>query len=308
MSGDRVVFAAIQMSMKACDKKANVQKAEKLIDLAVKKYNPDLVGLPEFFSTEFFPQHMDRKYFEYAEPIPGPTTDVMAHKAKEHGIYIIAPIYEKAARGIYYDSSPVISPSGKIVGVNRKVELPNVWFKEGGLFANEDFYYASGNPDDAYLVYKTRHCALGQIICWNRHFPETWRTLTLKGADVLFIPVASMGKYLSEMFSLETRALAYVHQCFAVVLNRVGQEDEHNMYGGSHIVSPRGKLLGGPASASEDEVICATLDLNEIEEVRQQVPFTKSFLTSTQRSQMLYRNNITLASPLATRKSYDYTY
>ncbi len=308
MSSNKVVFAAIQMHMKAGDKQTNISRAEKLIDKAVKKHAPDIVGLPEFFSTEFFPQYMDRKYFDYAEPIPGPTTDIMSRKAKEHEIYIIAPIYEKAGRGIYYDSSPVISPSGKIIGVNRKVELPNVWFKEGGLFANEDFYYASGNPDDAYLVYKTRDCALGQIICWNRHFPENWRTLTLRGADVLFIPVASMGRYLSEMFSLEMRALAYIHQCFAVVLNRVGHEGEHNMYGGSHIVSPRGKLLEGPASATQEEIICATLDLNEIEEARRQVPFTKSFLTSTQRSQTLYSNNITLAFPSKTRKGYDYVY
>ncbi len=308
MARDNVAFAAIQMSMKAGDKKANIQKAEKLIDQAVKKYHPEIVGLPEFFSTEFFPQYMDRKYFEYAEPIPGSTTDMMARKAKEHGIYVIAPIYEKAGRGIYYDSSPLISPSGKILGVNRKVELPNVWFKEGGLFANEDFYYASGNPDDAYLAYKTKYCTLGQIICWNRHFPETWRTLALKGVDVLFIPVASMGKYLGEMFSLEMRALAYIHQVYAVVLNRVGQEGEHNMYGGSHIVNPRGKLLAGPASATKDEIICANLDLKEIDEARTQVPFTKSFLTSTQRSQLIYRNNIALSAPSSNRPGHDYVY
>jgi len=86
MRGDRVVFAAIQMSMKTSDKKANILKAEKLIDQAVKEYKPDIVGLPEFFSTEFFPQYMNRKYFEYAEPIPGLTTNLMARKAKEHKI------------------------------------------------------------------------------------------------------------------------------------------------------------------------------------------------------------------------------
>jgi N-carbamoylputrescine amidase len=285
---NKVVFAVVQMSMKAGNKEQNIRKAEGLIDQAMKKFSPDVIGLPEFFSTEFFPQYMDRKYFEYAEPIPGPTTKRMSRKAREYGIHLVAPMYERAGRGVYFDSSPVIDPSGEVIGVSRKVELPNVWYKEGGLFANEDFYYASGNPENAFLVYNMKNFTLGQIICWNRHFPENWRTLVMKGVDVIFIPVASMGKFLSEMFSMEMRVLAYVHQCYAVVVNRVGQEGEHRMYGGSHIVNPKGKLIAGPASDTREEIVCAALDLDEIEEARRQIPFTKSFLTSTLRTQLSY--------------------
>ncbi|MFQ5997711.1 MAG: carbon-nitrogen hydrolase family protein [Candidatus Bathyarchaeia archaeon] len=288
MVNGKMTFAAVQMAMKIGDVEANIAKAEKFIDDAVSKYRPDIIGLPEFFNTEYFPQYVDRKYFAYAEPIPGPTTERMSKKAKEHGVYIIAPIYEKAGRGVYYDSSPVIAPDGKVLGITRKVELPNVWFKEGGVWANEDFYYSSGNLENAYLVYNTKIGNIGQIICFNRHYPETWRKLTMKGAEVIFVPVASMGKFLGDMFTVEMRAMAYVHQCFGVVLNRVGVEGEHRMYGGSHIVGPKGQYLAGPASDTKEEILCATLDLGNIDEARQQVPFTKSFHTSSLRSHLLY--------------------
>ena len=283
----KMTFAAVQMSVEIGNKEANVAKAEAFIDEAVQRYKPNIVGLPEFFNTEYFPQYMDRKYFDYAEPIPGPTTDRMAQKAKEHGIYIIAPIYEKAGRGVFYDSSPLIAPDGKILGVTRKVELPNVWYKEGGLWTNEEFYYSSGSPESAYLVYNTKVGNVGQIICWNRHYPENWRISTMKGADVIFIPIASMGNFLSEMTVLETRVMAYVHQCFAVGVNRVGQEGDQRMYGGTHIVGPKGQILAGPASDTEEQIVSATLDLGEIDEARQQIPFTRTFLTATFRTHLL---------------------
>ena len=307
----KIKFAIIQMSMKAGDKEANIKKAERLIDQAVREYDPDIIGLPEFFSTEYFPQYVDRKYFSYAEPIPGPTTERIGKKAKEHGIYIIAPIYEQAQRGLYYDSSPIIAPDGKVIGNARKVELPNVWYKEGGLWANEEFYYAGGNLENAYPVFKTKLGNIGQIICWNRHFPENWRTLTTKGAEIIFIPVASMGNFLSEMFSLEMRVLAYVHQCFAVVVNRVGREGEQTMYGGSHIVNPKGKLLAGPASDTEEAIFCSTINLDEVDEARQQIPFTKSFHTSTLKTHLLYNNVIKpepFAETLQRVSEYGYAY
>jgi N-carbamoylputrescine amidase len=280
-----------------------LRKTERLIDQAVKRHDPHVVGLGEFFNTEYFPQYVDRKYFAYAEPIPGPTTDRIAHKAKEHGIYIIAPLYEKAGRGLYYDSSPVIAPDGHVMGTTRKVELPNVWFKEGGLWANEDFYYASGDIEHAYPIFDMGDWKLGQIICWNRHFPETWRILTMKGADVVFVPVASMGRFMSEMFSLEMRAMAYMQQCFVAVLNRVGVEGEQNFYGGSHIADPKGKLLAGPAPANEQQIVHAVLNLEDIDAARQQIPFTKSFHTSTLRTHLLQAMNTTAPPVPATAQT-----
>jgi len=272
MSGEeKANFAIVQMSMKIGDKGANLRKAEGMIDQAVKKYKADVVGLPEFFSTEYFPQWMDRKYFKLAEPIPGPTTERMAKKAKEHGVYIIAPIFEEFERGIYYDSSPLISPEGEVVGIHRKVHIPFFWFLEGEVWSYEKFYYRSASD---FPVFKTEFCNIGQLICYDRHYPEGWRTLVIKGADVIFIPVASLGKFLGDIFSTEMRGMAYVNQVYAVVLNRVGIEGEFNFYGGSHMVDPYGNMVCGPASDKE-EILCATIDLETVREARRRVPFLR---------------------------------
>ncbi len=74
------------------DKQANISKAEKMIDRAVREHHSDIVGLPEFFNTIYFPQYVDRKYFREAETIPGPTVNRIARKAKEHRIYVFAGI------------------------------------------------------------------------------------------------------------------------------------------------------------------------------------------------------------------------
>jgi beta-ureidopropionase len=285
----KLIFSIIQMAMKD-NKEANLLKAENMIDAAVKEHNPDFVALPEFFNTIYFPQYVDRKYFKEAESIPGPSIDRISIKAKEHRIYVIAPIYERALAGLYYDSSALIGPDGRVIGVTRKNEAPNVMYKEGGLWANEEFYYAMSNVENAYPVLDTKFGKIGQIICWDRHFPENWRTLTTKGAEIIYVPVASMGKFLSEMFSLEMRVMAYVHQCFAAVANRVGTEGEQKMYGGSHIVSPKGKLLAGPASDSQEEIVTSEINLDEVETARQEIPFLKSYYTSTLRGHLLYES------------------
>lgn len=286
--GEQVRFSGIQMSVIVGDKSATIGKALSLIDRAVKEFAPNIVALPELFATEYFPLYGDPKYFAYAEPIPGPTTQVLADKAREHGIYIIAGIFEKALRGLYYDSSAVLGPDGAVVGLTRKIELPNEYNKDGGVlsYSNEDFYFASADPEHAYPVIRTPYGNIGQVICYNRHFPELWRMLILNGVDVIYIPVASRAGKAKDMFVIETRALAYINQCFAVNVNRVGPEGPAFMYGTSHIVNPRGQLIAGPATDKEDEILYAALDLEEIDEVRKEHPFIKSFHSSTARTLM----------------------
>ena len=266
---NKVNFAVIQMSMKLGDKNANISKAEKLIDESVKERKANIVGLPEFFNTEYFPQWIDHKYFALAEPIPGPTTDRISKKAIEHGVYIFAPLYEEAEKGVYYDSSPLIGPDGKILGTTRKVEIPMIDWK--GTKGLEKFYFRGG---DELPVFQTKFGKVGQIICYNRHYPEQWRIYALKGADMIFVPVASMGQSgLSPMFSIETRASCFMNQLFAAVANRVGIEGTNNYYGDSHIVDPLGVVLAGNASGDKDEILTATMDLGMIQEVRNGLQF-----------------------------------
>ena len=269
----KIKFAAIQMSMKAGDKEANVEKAEKMIARAAEKYSPDIVGLPELFSTEFFPVLRKSEYFAYAEEIPGPTIERISDLARKHGVHVIAPIFE-VDHSDYYNTAVIIGPDGKILGKSRKTEIPLVEWKQDKTSWNknyEKFYFlpAKENP-----VFDLGSAKLGQLICYARHFPEGWRSLELKGADVIYVPVASNGPVLGDLFSVETRGLAFMHQCFAVVSNRVGREGAYNYFGGAHIVDPFGKILVGPAPPRE-QIVCATLDLKLVKLAREKVPFLR---------------------------------
>ena len=266
----KVNFAIVQMSMKIKDKKANISKAERMIDNAVKKHNADIVGLPEIFFTEFFPISMDkdRKFFAYAEPIPGPTIERIAKKAIEHDIHILTPIYEEVEKGICYNSVAVIGPKGNVLGVTRKVEIPNVHWPEAKVVADEKFYYGSGTE---FPVVETCCGKIATIICWNRHFPEQWRIYGLKGAEIIFIPVATIGR-MNEMFTIETQSSTYQNQLYAVVVNRVGMENKCDFFGGSHVVGPLGEIIAGPLRR-EEKVLCATLDLDKIAYARNSLPY-----------------------------------
>jgi N-carbamoylputrescine amidase len=274
---DRILrFALIQMSMEVSNKAKNIAKAEKLIDQAVKDFRADVVGLPELFSTEYFPQRLDPKYFDYAETIPGPTMDRMSRKAREHGIHIFAPIYEAGEPGVYYNSSALINPGGNVVGVQRRVAA-GVHFAPGaGDVSYEPYYFRLGSQ---LSVFSIRGIKVGQLICYDRHFPEHWRILVLKGAELVFVPLASSGfvgkDESGSLYPSQMQAQAFMNQCFAASVNRVGVEGETHFYGSSLIVRPSGRFLAGPASDAEETILCTEINADEVVESRRRFSFLR---------------------------------
>ncbi len=117
----------IQMScVDENDTEPNVVKTLKMIDEAAGK-GAEIVVLQELFNTPYFPNRPrdSRKYFDMAETIPGPTLERVADKAIEHGVVILAPVYEKEMAGVYYNSAALIGPDGEIIGVYRKMHIPH---------------------------------------------------------------------------------------------------------------------------------------------------------------------------------------
>jgi len=269
-------FAVIQMSMAVENKTKNIAKAENLVDCAVNDYGADVIGLPEFFNTEYFPQRQDQKYFDYAETIPGPTIDRISRKAREHGVHIFAPIYELARGGVYYDTSVLIDQKGKIAGMYRKVTAPMLSWPEAGEISYEGYYFRTGSD---FPIFSVKHGKIGQLICYDRHYPEHWRVLALKGAELIFLPLASCSLKANKrnpfwrFYPIETQAFAFCNQCFVASVNRVGVEGEMKFYGGSHIVGPDGKFLAGPASDTKETILCAEIDLEKVTEIRRKLPF-----------------------------------
>lgn len=247
------------------NKAANIERAIGLIETAVEK-GADLMVLPELFTMGFY-IFKDRNpdFFEMAEPIPGPTTDAIGKIAKKHGVYIVAPIFEKHESGKFYNTAPLIGPDGVIIGKYSKTHVPPR--------PEEKFYFSPGSE---YPVFNTDIGKIGTLICYDREFPEPFRVLSLKGAEIVVVPSVifprDKAKY-PDGWVMVNRARAYDSGVFGVFVNRGGKESGKEYFGHSMIVNPNGKVLA--QAGFEECVITAIIDLEDDEIWRRRRAYDK---------------------------------
>ena len=239
---------------------ATIQKHEKMIDEAADK-GVQILCLQEVFHLPYFPAEQDAKWYEFAEPIPGPLTNRMQKKAKEHSMVLIVPVYEKEMTGVYYNTSVVFDIDGKMLGRYRKNHIPHL----PGFW--EKFYFKPGNL--GYPVFATSYAKIGVYICYDRHFPEGARILGLNGAEIVFNPTATTKGLSQYLWELEQPAHAVANGYFMASINRVGVKEGNaeTFYGSSYICNPRGEIIA-KGSEDKDEVVIGNVDLEMIEEVR----------------------------------------
>src|SRR3954466_10254796 len=133
MAGHFVTVSCVQFTAVDGEKEAAVLKALSLIDRAAEEGAQTVVLAGVWTGLGYSTKTM---YREIAEPIPGPTTERLAERARRHKIYIVGSIYEAAADGVYHNPAPLIDPAGRIVGVSRKTHLfdaPNRHDIQGGI-------------------------------------------------------------------------------------------------------------------------------------------------------------------------------
>ena len=240
---------------------AMVQKHLPLIDEAGEK-GVQILCLQEMFNGPYFCPSQDPRWYESAEPIPGPTTERLAAYAKKYEMVMIVPIYEKAMRGVYYNTAAVIDADGSYLGKYRKQHIPQV----AGFW--EKFFFKPGNG--GYPVFETRYAKVGVYICYDRHFPEGARCLGLNGAEIVFNPSATVAGLSQYPWKLEQPAHAVANGYYVGAINRVGVEEPWKIgkfYGTSYFVNPRGEFVA-TGSEDQDELVIADLDLALIDEVR----------------------------------------
>ncbi len=247
------------------DKESMIEKHEELTRKAAKE-GAEIICYQELFYGPYFGIVQDTKYYDYAESIPGPTTERFQKLAKELGIVIVLPIYEEENTGVLCNTAVVIDADGTLVGKYRKHHIPHVdrfW---------EKFYFRPGNT--GWPVFETKVGNIGVTICYDRHFPEGWRNLGLAGAEIVFNPNASKPGLSNRLWEIEQPAAAAANGYFVAVPNRVGIEDDEfgdeavEFYGSSYIVDPKGNYVAGPASTKDEELIVATVDMDEIRKTR----------------------------------------
>jgi beta-ureidopropionase len=260
-----VVRAAITQVAWTGNKDSMIARHEELARAAAAA-GVQIIGFQELFYGPYFGAVQDQKYYEYVEPIPGPTTERFQALARELNLVIVLPIYEVANEGEYYNTAAIIDADGTLLGKYRKhhiPHLPSFW---------EKFYFRPGNL--GYPVFDTKVGRVGVYICYDRHFPEGWRELGLNNAQLVFNPSAAKPGLSNRLWQIEQPAAAAANQYFIAANNRVGQEveefgpDAPHFYGSSYFVNPRGNFVGDVGSSDKEELVVRDLDFDEIATTR----------------------------------------
>jgi predicted amidohydrolase len=264
--GRTLRVACVQLNT-AQDKKTNVAAAERLVRAAAAD-GARLVALPETWAYKGRRQQI----LASAEPVDGPSNAVLAGLAAELGVHIVA--------GSHYEPTPsadrvantsvLFGPAGETVAVYRKIHLFDAvsggtpYRESSYLVPGEDVVTATIEPGGASVT-------VGLAICYDLRFPELFRALALRGAEVLLVPSAFTHYTGAAHWEVLVRARAIENGCFVVAPDQTGFHlPEHRCFGHSMIVDPWGTVL---ARMDEEVGSCAAdLDLSAVATVREQIP------------------------------------
>ena len=240
---------------------ANTEKAISLIHKAAHKA-VDLIVFPELCVTPFFPQYPGRDFGHFATTIDGEIMRTMQDTCRRLSIAAIPNLFLKEG-GRLFDASLLIDRGGHIQGISKMVHIGQM-----PRFFEQDYYTPS---DTGFRVYDTIFGAIGIVICFDRHFPESIRTCALRGASLVVVPTANVMDEPRDVFECEVRASAFQNCVFAVMCNRVGEEGGVVFCGESIVVDPNGKITA--KAGTSEELLIAEIDLSEAELARKQRPY-----------------------------------
>jgi len=246
----------------------------------------NVVCLPELFQTQYFCQREDAGLFDLAEPIPGPTTALLAETAKKHGIVLVASLFEKRAPGLYHNTAAIFDGDAGLLGLYRKMHIP-----DDPLFY-EKYYFTPG--DLGFKAFDTRSGRIGTLVCWDQWYPEGARLTALQGASVLFYPTAigwhpaekaEFGVAQHDAWRTVQRGHAIANGVFVAAVNRVGFETGNirgneasgqglEFWGGSFLADPFGRILA-EGSHDKEEILLGDVDLKLLEDTRRNWPFLR---------------------------------
>ena len=263
------------------DPAVNIQRLAKgIADLAAR--GAQLIVLQELHNSLYFCQVEDVNNFDFAEPIPGPSTGFYGELAKQYGVVIVTSLFEKRAPGLYHNTAVVIEKDGTIAGKYRKMHIPD----DPAYY--EKFYFTPG--DLGFHPIDTSIGRLGVLVCWDQWYPEAARLMALQGAEILIYPTA-IGYESSdtpdeqerqrEAWTTVMRGHAVANGLPVIAVNRVGHEPDPSgqtrgieFWGSSFAVGPQGEIHYR-ASSDEEESIVIEVDMHHSEQVRRWWPFLR---------------------------------
>lgn len=271
----------VQQACGAVDSAVNLTASIQGVREAARQ-GAELVLLPELHLGPYFCQTEDTTCFDLAEPIPGPTTEVLGGLAAELGVVIVASLFERRAPGLYHNTAVVFERDGRMVGKYRKMHIPD----DPGYY--EKFYFTPG--DLGFQPISTSVGKLGVLVCWDQWYPEAARLMALAGADMLLYPTAigwnpddsddERERQLNAWITVQ-RGHAVANGLPVIACNRVGNEPDPSgqsqgiaFWGNSFAVGPQGEFLC-QGDAVEQRVFLVDIDRKRSEDVRRIWPFLR---------------------------------
>ncbi len=261
------------------DIQANIVKLQNHIRECAEQ-GAQLVVLQELHNSVYFCQTEEARICDWAETIPGPSTESYGALAKELGIVIVLSLFERRTAGIYHNTAVVLEKDGTIAGTYRKMHIPD------DPCYYEKFYFTPGD-----LGFKPIHTSVGELgvlVCWDQWYPEAARIMAMNGADLLIYPTAIGGvgtdpKEEQEMqrqaWQLVQRGHAVANGLPVVTVNRTGHEEDPSgntigldFWGYSFVAGQQGEILA-QFTTEEEGVKVVEIDMDRTEYVRRGWPF-----------------------------------
>lgn len=253
-------IALVQYQSVLGDLQKNADRAVEMVREAAAK-GAKIVCFPEMFNTGYNFQLIGDGFHNCGETIDGHTITRLQKVAKECACYVIAPItLEKKVKGVFYNAAVVIDDEGVVLGDYSKHHL----------WAAERYYFHAGEDIP---VFDTKYGKIGVMICYDAGFPETARILTLKGAELIFMPSAWRIQDW-DMWNLNIPQRALENTLYVAGVNRFGHEDDLYMFGNSKVADWRGRIIA-ESKEEKEEIVYAEIDLEQLTKARLDIYYLK---------------------------------
>ncbi|RLD56850.1 MAG: carbon-nitrogen hydrolase [Bacteroidetes bacterium] len=231
----------IQFSPVLGDLKSNMENLSRLIDRAAKA---DLVVIPELANSGYNFKNREQAFNLAEEAENSEFINFLVEKAREFNLHIVSGFNEKEGKKLF-NTSVLVNPNG-IIGKYRKIHL----------FMNEFDIFEKGNL--GLPVFDLGFCKMGMLVCFDWIFPEVWRILALKGADLICHPSNLVLPYAQQAVPVH----GMINKYFIVTANRYGTERGVTFSGNSFISNPIGQTLVS-AKANDDSVEIVEMDISK---------------------------------------------
>jgi predicted amidohydrolase len=243
------------------DLESNLAKVLDLMHQAARQ-RAEMIIFPELCLSPFFPQFSGQDVARYVVTMDDECIRQLRATCRQLKLAASPNVYLQE-EGRRFDASLMIGSDGELQGISKMVHIAQV-----PGFYEQDYYAPS---DTGFKVYDTPLGRIGVVVCFDRHYPESTRTCTLRGAQLIIIPTANTMSEPRDLFECEVRTAAMQNGVYIAMCNRVGKEGDTVFCGESIVVDSDGNVVS-KAAATEDLPV-VDLDLSRVEISRRNRPY-----------------------------------